>query len=160
MKNIELSIKEMIESIKDYQYVSFDVFDTLIFRTVSSPDKIFDLAILEYQDKYGDYIETFKIKRQYAEHLSRKYYSREVSIDEIYEFLEFNDEVTNRFKQIEKSIEVKNCVPNPPMISVLNECKKRGQKIVITSDMYLTSDVFKDIFLKIGIAYDYLFQVR
>ena len=53
MKNIELSIKEMIESIKDYQYVSFDVFDTLIFRTVSSPDKIFDLAILEYQDKYG-----------------------------------------------------------------------------------------------------------
>lgn len=93
MKNIELSIKEMIESIKDYQYVSFDVFDTLIFRTVSSPDKIFDLAILEYQDKYGDYIETFKIKRQYAEHLSRKYYSREVSIDEIYEFLEFNDEV-------------------------------------------------------------------
>ncbi len=157
MKNIELSIKEMIESIKDYQYVSFDVFDTLIFRTVSSPDKIFDLAILEYQDKYGDYIETFKIKRQYAEHLSRKYYSREVSIDEIYEFLEFNDEVTNRFKQIEKSIEVKNCVPNPPMISVLNECKKRGQKIVITSDMYLTSDVFKDIFLKIGIAYDYLF---
>lgn len=157
MKNIELSIKEMIESIKDYQYVSFDVFDTLIFRTVSSPDKIFDLAILEYQDKYGDYIETFKIKRQYAEHLSRKYYSREVSIDEIYEFLEFNDEVTNRFKQIEKSIEVKNCVPNPPMISVLNECKKRGQKIVITSDMYLTSDVFKDIFFKIGIAYDYLF---
>lgn len=157
MKNIELSIKEMIESIKDYQYVSFDVFDTLIFRTVSSPDKIFDLAILEYQDKYGDYIETFKIKRLYAEHLSRKYYSREVSIDEIYEFLEFNDEVTNRFKQIEKSIEVKNCVPNPPMISVLNECKKRGQKIVITSDMYLTSDVFKDIFFKIGIAYDYLF---
>lgn len=157
MKNIELSIKEMIESIKDYQYVSFDVFDTLIFRTVSSPDKIFDLAILEYQDKYGDYIETFKIKRLYAEHLSRKYYSREVSIDEIYEFLEFNDEVTNRFKQIEKSIEVKNCVPNPPMITVLNECKKRGQKIVITSDMYLTSDVFKDIFFKIGIAYDYLF---
>lgn len=157
MKKIELSIKEMIESIKDYQYVSFDVFDTLIFRTVSSPDKIFDLAILEYQDKYGDYIETFKIKRQYAEHLSRKYYSREVSIDEIYEFLEFNDEVTNRFKQIEKTIEVKNCVPNPPMISVLNECKKRGQKIVITSDMYLTSDVFKDIFKKIGIAYDYLF---
>ncbi len=157
MKKIETTVKEMIETIERFQYVSFDVFDTLIFRTVSSPDKILDLAILKYQEIYGNSIKTFKIKRQYAENFSRKYYSREVNIDEIYDFLDLKDEIADRFKEIEKNIEVKNCIPNLPMISVLKECRKRGKKIVITSDMYLTSDVFDEIFNKIGITYDYLF---
>lgn len=157
MKKIETTVKEMIETIERFQYVSFDVFDTLIFRTVSSPDKILDLAILKYQEIYGNSIKTFKIKRQYAENFSRKYYSREVNIDEIYDFLDLKDEIADRFKEIEKNIEVKNCIPNLPMISVLKECRKRGKKIVITSDMYLTSDVFAEIFNKIGITYDYLF---
>lgn len=157
MKKIETTVKEMIETIERFQYVSFDVFDTLIFRTVSSPDKLLDLAILKYQEIYGNSIKTFKIKRQYAENFSRKYYSREVNIDEIYDFLDLKDEIADRFKEIEKNIEVKNCIPNLPMISVLKECRKRGKKIVITSDMYLTSDVFDEIFNKIGITYDYLF---
>ena len=157
MDSIETKIKEMIQNITNFQYVSFDVFDTLIFRTVSSPDKILDFAILKYQELYGKFITSFKLKRQYAENFSRKYYSREVSIDEIYEFIDLSDEIASRFKQIEKTLEVQNCIANEPMISVLKTCRERGQKIVITSDMYLTSDVFDDIFNKLGIAYDYLF---
>lgn len=43
------------------------------------------------------------------------------------------------------------------MIDLLNDCKSKGKKIVITSDMYLPRIYFLTVFKKFGISFDYLF---
>lgn len=42
-----------------FHYVSFDVFDTLIFRTVTNYKSIFDIVALKYKEEYGEFLKTF-----------------------------------------------------------------------------------------------------
>lgn len=37
-------IEKMWGKIYDFEYVSFDIFDTLLFRTVLSPEDVFDIV--------------------------------------------------------------------------------------------------------------------
>ena len=154
MKN---GYENLIGYVCGYPYISFDVFDTLIFRTVSNPSGILFIVEEMYLERYKQSIKTFHIKRLYAGAIASALYGEKVNINQIYNHIDYPQNVAERLKELEIEAEIRNAIPNKPMVLVLNKCRAAGKKIVITSDMYLTKDVFDAIFDKIGVQYDYLF---
>lgn len=149
---------ELINKISAYDYISFDVFDTLLFRTTGHYTDVFDVVEMLYNERYGAHLKRFKKERILAESQARSsMQGKEVTLDMIYSFLSYDSQVLEKIKNIEVDCEIKNCVPNQPMLDVLKDCKVRGKKIVITTDMYLPRHYFLAVFQKLGISFDYLF---
>lgn len=149
---------DFINKISSYDFVSFDVFDTLLFRTTNHYTDIFDIVEILYNDKYGEGLRNFKKERILAESKARSAQKQhEVTIDMIYSYLNYSSDRLEKLKELEIECEIKNCVPNQCMIDVLNHCCKKGKKIVITTDMYLPRYYFLAVFKKLGIYFDYLF---
>lgn len=151
--------KNIYKLLEPYKYISFDIFDTLILRTVSHFELIHQMVQHLYYEYYGEFLENYPKIRMKAEILARSLPGiSEVTMDMIYyELTQYDDKVKNRLKELEEKCEVENCVPNPPMIEVLHWCKMHRKKIVIITDMYLSRDILNRILTKIGVTYDYLF---
>ncbi len=147
-----------LKSISTFDYVSFDVFDTLLFRTTNHYTDIFDLVEDEYNKKYNDCLHNFKKIRVSAESKARAAQKgREVTIDMIYSYIPYEKKKSELLRAVEVECEIRNCVQNQCMIDLLNDCRLKGKKIVITTDMYLPRDYFLTVFKKFGISFDYLF---
>lgn len=147
----------MAEMTTNFDYVSFDIFDTLVFRTVTGPKNVFDIveAILKEQ---GYNIKNFAKKRIQAERKTRwSNKGREICISDIYDNIEIPNVSKNVAMQIEKDCEVNLCIGNQMMLSVLNKCLADGKKIVITTDMYLDRLTIQRILKKVGVSYHYLY---
>lgn len=137
--------EELAEKLMAYDIVSFDIFDTLVFRPFSEPTDLFYIVgqKLGYMD--------FKRIRMEAEYLARgKKYDRcgsfEVNLSEIWEQLE---EITGLDRtvgmQTEIETELSLCYANPYMQQVYRKLRESGQRIVITSDMYLTENTLDQL---------------
>ena len=141
----------------DYQYISFDLFDTLIKRSVSSPELIFDLVEIDYNKEYSPKISDFRAHRMRAEQYARKMKTKEdITIHDIYYQLPYDADRCNILKEEEKYIELSTCFANEPMVEICQKCIRDGKKIIITTDMYLERDTISKILEKIGIK-DYFF---
>lgn len=147
-----------VDLLSQYKYVSFDVFDTLLYRTFPHYTDVFDMMEALYNEAYDEKLSGFKKARINAERIARREKDgKEVTLDLIYEKLIYKECLKNKLKEIEKKVEIENCVPNQVMIDVLNECRSQGKRIVITTDMYLPRDVIDKILRKLEVEYDYLF---
>lgn len=150
--------KDFFSSIATFDYVSFDVFDTLLFRTTNHYKDVFDLVEVTYNKKYRGCLRNFKKVRVLAEAKARaNQKGREVTLDMIYSYIPYDNQKLIHLKELELDSEIRYCVPNQCMIDLLNECRTKGKKIVITSDMYLPRIYFLTVFKKLGISFDYLF---
>lgn len=145
--------EQLLNDTKKYKYISFDLFDTLMFRTFQEPDDVFEAVEYQYNSQNGNKkIKNFKKIRHDTEvALRNKYGEKEITIDEIYELLPFDKLIRNSLQELEKKIEIQNCVPNVAMIDFLYTCQKREQKIIITTDMYLDNMTIMEILKKIGV---------
>ena len=150
-------INSMIQMIKNYKYVSFDIFDTIIVRAVPNPSDVFDVV--------GDVIKNrldcefdFKRSRIDAEKKAiEKCSSEEITLDEIYQNFQKCDINTEKIKKIEVEVEKKLCFLNEEIKEILDYCKDNGKKIVIISDMYMPKRVIEEILYDNGVYYDYLY---
>ncbi len=151
-------LEELLEKTKEYRWISFDLFDTLMFRAVSKPTLIFDLVEREYNNRNSKWISGFGKRRIKAEALARKQARyKEITIDKIYSNLNYTQEVREQLELLEKEIEVNTCYANNTTTEFLNQCRMRGQKIAITTDMYLDRETIDGILQHIGVEYDRLF---
>ena len=144
-----------LKYILKHDCVSFDIFDTVVKRYVSLPTDVFDIVELRYNSLHGtsnEKIRGFKELRINAELKARKKIIEEVSIDEIYNFIEFSPAINEELKNLELKTEYEVCIPNKSIVSLFNECLKNGKKVIITSDMYLPEDIIKDILSHCGIT--------
>lgn len=149
---------DLEKAVEAYEYISFDLFDTLIFRTFEKYDDVFEYVEYTYNRHSLNKISSFKRKRIRAEKIARKKkHYNEICLDEIYREIKIDNSIRDDLKQLEIDVEIKNCIPNIQNISLLNKLKKTGKKIVITTDMYLPEQCIKSILDKVGIEYDYLF---
>ncbi len=145
-------IGDYIESLSCYKVVSFDIFDTLIFRTVPSPEDIFDLVPIKMSHIQG--IQSFRKKRIKAEQEARSLArGSEVNIDEIYSYIDFSNKYKEELKQCESEIEIENCIPNKIIVPIAQELYDIGVKVIVTSDMYLKRNTIECILQKIGVKY-------
>lgn len=147
--------------IEKFEYVSFDLFDTLIFRTVQSPQDVFRVIPILYNERNAvEKVDEHKfyIDRIFAECKARKKAEKEeVSLDEIYSNLEYPDLLRDNLKEIEIEFEIKNCIKNEAIIPILQECLKLRKKIIITTDMYLPRKCIVEILKKIDVSYEKLY---
>ncbi len=141
---------ELIDKLKEYDVISFDVFDTLIFRPFAAPTDLFFIV----GEKIG--IPDFNNLRIYAERKARekKYKEQghhEVTLKEVWEYLQDKWGLpADEGMKIEKDTEISLCYANTYMLQVWNALKSVGKRLVITTDMYLDSETISSILEKCG----------
>lgn len=140
--NNRINSDDLYKKMQGYDYISFDIFDTLIKRNVAKPTDIF--SVMELSLGKG-----FKAKRIEAEKRARTELKKaEITIQDIYSF--FPESKREKLIEQELSIELKAIVPNQPVAEVYKRCVKDGKHIYIISDMYWPEDVVKDLLEKNG----------
>lgn len=131
------SPRELAKRLGKYEILSFDVFDTLLFRPFSAPEDLFYLVGI----KLG--YPNFKKLRMQAEERARKEKydkenTREVTFEEIWDVMERETGIPKEAgMQAEWETEYDCCYANPYMLSLFGELKKQKKRILAVSDMYL-----------------------
>lgn len=138
--------------------IGFDIFDTLVWRPFVKPVDLFDFIsgrVARLANREGL---DFKATRIDAEWIARKRSSKQgktdVTIDEIYQaFLEITRLetcVVNKIKQLEIDTEKQFIRPRKSARALFLLAKKLNKKIVLISDMYMTSDILADMLHNCG----------
>lgn len=132
-------------------YVSFDIFDTLLLRPYLEPTDLFEQLEITYN------IPNFKKLRIEAERKARKknFKYEEITYDDIYKNLNFP--WSDSMKQKELDLESKVLTLNQQTFELYKFATKLNKKIIITSDMYLPKYFISKILSKNGI--DNIFQI-
>lgn len=143
-------IQHFANRLMNYNVVSFDIFDTLIFRPFDNPNDLF--MILEQKNEILDFarirIEVEKEVRRINNILNG---NRECSLDEIYDAIEKRtglNAIEGKKNEIETELEL--CYSNPYMKHVFDIMRAKGKRIILISDMYLCKDVLEVILKKCG----------
>lgn len=133
-----------------YDVISFDVFDTLIFRPFSSPEDLFFL--LGEELKYMDFKRIrMEMEQRAREEKYKKEKTGEVTLDEIYTLLSQETGIDKESAMHrETELEEEYCFANPYMLRVTEELRKLGKRLIVISDMYLNADQIQGILKKCG----------
>lgn len=139
------------------QYISFDIFDTLIKRSVARPKDIF--LIMEKCSGRRDIPDNFAEKRVAAAESANARYARPTTIREIYAELEAEyGEIVYEWMKSEIDIEIRGCHPNLPCTELFDKFLASKKKIILISDMYLPLDVLMLMLEKCNIrGYDKIY---
>jgi len=160
-KNTEIILK-LLKSEK-LKLISFDIFDTLIFRSAIISRDIFYFLNMYYQKISNNTIiqDISRIRIDCENELIFEKGVENVTIDLIYERLQskinLDTNQINKLKNYEITLEVNLSECNQEIIYLLEEAKKIGKKVILTSDMYLTSQYIVLILNKYNIKYDVLY---
>ncbi|WP_026972329.1 hypothetical protein [Aliagarivorans marinus] len=134
--------KNTVEAIHDSDWVSFDIFDTLVKRTVSRPSDVFTMVGERMVDILRVSADTFKHARITAERKVRSDSKlEEVTVDEIYQELNrsfgLSEERLNSVLACEVQTECEVCIKRASGIELLDIAEASRKKVLLISDMYL-----------------------
>lgn len=124
---------------KNVQYVSFDMFDTLVKRNVTTCEEIFLIVSMIFENKFQKQIPEFPVDRKEAEiRCWKKTKQGFFNLDNIYKILEkkYSKEDLCILKALEIKVELTLIQPNFMMKGIWEDAIKH-HKVLITSDMYL-----------------------
>lgn len=151
-KDNSFTKEKFIKKIKKYDIISFDIFDTLVTRTIYSPDDIFLIIGGNIND-----LEFIK-KRKEAEVKANIKLDHDVNLDEIYEeyknIYKIDKKEVEKIKNLEISLELDFITARCDMLDVLKELKKLNKKVILTSDMYLCKETIIKMLEKCGYTSD------
>lgn len=147
-------LSKMWNLCRDYKYISFDIFDTLIKRFTEQPKDVFKIVQIKYEKKYGTYdkIPQFSEVRVESERIARSKNNREITFDDIYVIIgeKYNESLANRYKTLEIETELEVCVANPRIKPLYQQCISDGKTVYITTDMYIPRMVIEKILINNG----------
>ena len=144
------SVSETVSFLMQYEVISFDIFDTLIFRPFSEPTDLFFFL--------GEKLEILDFKRlrmqAEAEARTQKYKEvkhYEIKLSDIWSRLQNEiGVIKEQGMQMEQALEMEFCYANPFMQQVFTQLREHGKRIVITSDMYLSKAFLSELLQKNG----------
>ncbi len=143
-----ISPQALAKQLARYDIVSFDLFDTLVLRRVTSPLDVFwligeRLSISNFR----------KIRHDIEMECRKDKEGEEVSIEEIYEVMQrrFGVEMEKGI-QIELEAELQVCYANPYMKEVVDRLTQKGKRIIVTSNMYLHKEQLQTLLAHCGYA--------
>ena len=141
------------KQILKYDWVSFDIFDTLVRRCVPHPTDLFALVEVKYNALHPQQpITDFKRNRIEAENTARENSAlEEIQFDDIYNYISFPENVKIELKSMETEAEYDLCKPNEIIAALFDKCIEQNKNVVITSNMYLSKEVITTILNKCGI---------
>lgn len=132
--------QDLVRLLNGYDIVSFDIFDTLLFRPLELPRHIFlivgnELNILNFVNI------RVNAENKLRDEQYRKNGHREVTIYDIYKEIEYQTGLKAELGiETELRVEMDLCFANPYMKYVFNTLRGQGKRIFLVSDMYLPSD--------------------
>ena len=151
-----ISVRETPEALAErlsaFDVVSFDVFDTLLFRPFSSPEDLFYIVgqKLDYLDFRRIRMEAEQSAR---ERCLREKGHREITLSDIYDWLEEEAGIPKEEgMRAEEGTEEILCFANPYMLEVFRLLRRKGKRIIALSDMYLSTKVIERMLGKCGFA--------
>ena len=143
-----LDKEDFYNKISKYDLISFDIFDTLVTRTLYEPDDLFRIMA----DKLG--ISDFLDRRKKAEQEAISKFNHDVNLSEIYECYKELNHISKKevdsIKNLEISLEILFIVPRVEMKEVFDRLIKDKKHVVLTSDMYLEKDTILKMLKKCG----------
>lgn len=136
------------EEIDKHDVISFDVFDTLIMRRNVIPQDVF----LKIQDTHLTEFKNFQFRRFHSEIASG---IMNPSLDEIYSCMrrtyDLSNEEADELKKLEIENEKKSIVPRKSIIQLFEYAKRKGKRIFLISDMYMSPEYLKNILITFGV---------
>ena len=140
----------LAQKLAQYDVISFDVFDTLIFRPFSLPSDLF----FALSERFG-YIDLERIRREMEEKArkekQKKNGHREVSLEEIWQVMERETGIPKEEgMQAEIEYEKKYCFANPYMLEVVKKLQSLGKRLILISDMYLSEKDIEELLENCG----------
>jgi FMN phosphatase YigB (HAD superfamily) len=141
------------------QLVSFDIFDTLLFRYVEHPKDVFLHLPWQPAFRRHKFSASLKHLRLEAEASARRIVyqeiqSWEVALPEIYAcFCDRNDlsrELVPSFVAAEEEVERKLCVASPALLALYRQAREAGKRIVFVSDTYHSSEFLASLLQQNG----------
>lgn len=144
-----LSVEKFVASLVEYDVISFDIFDTLIYRKVEKPNDIF--VIMSAEMGRNDFVDIRKKAENFARNIKeKKEGTREIILREIYVILEERFAIDPIWMKREIELEINMSMPNKYMLRVYELLLKFKKTIIFTTDMYLPLDVIKILVEKNG----------
>ena len=136
---------QVAKELLQYDIISFDVFDTLIFRPFNKPRDIF----MVLGEKF-DCLDFYKIRNDMEMRAREKAFSRkgnrEVTLEDIYAEIERYTGIPKEYGvQVEFETELALCYANPYMHAIFSILKQHGKRIIAVSDMWLTKAQLKEL---------------
>ena len=140
--------EKIIKEIKNYKAVSFDIFDTLLKRSVTEPSDVF--GIIEKETGVNE----FKHRRIIAEKKARELSNeKEITLWDIYnQFSNLSDTQKNLLIEMELKTEENVLTVNGSILDVYRWCIYNKKMVFITSDMYLPEFFITRVLAKNGIS--------
>ncbi|MDQ6623249.1 MAG: glycosyltransferase [Verrucomicrobiota bacterium] len=132
--------------LRNYEAISFDIFDTAILRLTERPKDVFDDCQIMVRQWLGDADFPFADLRMQAERLARAEAERDsdlqdVNFDEIYacfaRVTRLDPQTIARVKSLELATEERVCYPNPRVLDLYRKCHSLGRRTFFVSDTYL-----------------------
>lgn len=144
------SVTEYVQELSKYDIISFDIFDTLIFRPFSDPTDLFyflalELGILDFK--------RIRVEQEYMTRLDcyRQHGHYEVTFQAIWKRIEKEVGISaEKGMELEQKLEETFCYANPFMQEVFHILQKQGKKIIAVSDMYLPADFLSHLLVQNG----------
>ena len=127
--------------IKQYDVISFDLFDTLVTRKIFQPEDIFEVVSFKLKCRHGN---DFGYKENRVKIIGF-FNDLNYSIDDIYYHLQseckIDSDILEEIKTLEIETEYEYLFPRTTVIDLAKEALAIGKEVCITSDMYLPSEV-------------------
>lgn len=150
------SFEDMKLQAEQYDIISFDIFDTLVERSIARPDDLFDFMEMELEEKYSGI--PFKQLRKEAEMNCRvKRPSEDPDLDDIYRELEqmskYSADDCKVMMETELNTEMKFLSPRKEVVELYRYLKeKKHKKCIIVTDMYMRRQDIEKILQMCGIT--------
>ena len=155
------SLEKIKLQIQDDQceFVSFDIFDTAVYRPLYNPTDLFYLLDKKFETIAPNKISFHEIRTIGEEEARRKCNVKhssfqDVTVDEIYqsigEYFGLGADVILAMLAEEKRLEIELCRPRKSVKQLYDFAILMGRKIIFTSDMYIDEDTIRTILHKCG----------
>ncbi len=145
--------EELLEKINKNEVISFDIFDTLLMRTVLYPSDVYELVEQKVIIKYGQSFDFYKKRQEIERNLSR---TGVPTIYHIYKELEQQIPLSRKelkeIQELEWQVEQQVLLPRYDMCQILQYALEQHKRVYLISDMYYTEKQLIYILNKFGIV--------
>ena len=148
--NDSMPLGQLKQAVEPFTVVSFDIFDTLVYRVVNNPTDVFNLMEPEVKRLTG--VEQFSQKRIEAEKTARNRSTDEdVTLEEIYAALDCSETCRMSLMRLEQQIELQVLRKDTTMAALLQYCLQQKKQVYILSDMYQSEEFLTKVMESLGI---------
>ena len=144
-----LPLDELCGLLAAYDVISFDIFDTALYRSVESPDDVFRL--LGGRVGMDDFSRIRKLAESHARLTNDRLEGlKEVTLSDIHTVLVNRHGADPAWLDMECALEIELSRPNPYIKEAFDRLRQVGKRIVFTSDTYLPLRTIEEMLARNG----------